>query len=291
MFTSVVDDRAYLAFPLPDDRLEVVAVDAGTGKQAWRSTTVGGHDSGGPVSGPCRGRCGPRRRGRRQHPPGRWSCSTAAAAGNAGSAVHGDDAVYFTDETPVLVDRAGSRLVGLRLSNGRQEWTQANPRDQYGDTRTMVRPVGTEQAAGGPALFDGTPRDPWPARATGWCRWVPTGRSGCSTWTAGRCCATATGVADLDDLVVAHEDRLTWRRTRDTSCSRTTWARFAEPMVLHSAGQQRRVRPGWWPAVSTGPACWRCRTATPTAPRWWRPPRARAASVGGAGRDGPGAGG
>ncbi len=39
MWTAVLDDRAYLAFPLPDDRLEVVAVDAGDGHQLWRKQT------------------------------------------------------------------------------------------------------------------------------------------------------------------------------------------------------------------------------------------------------------
>ncbi|MEW1590044.1 Hsp70 family protein, partial [Micromonospora vinacea] len=39
MWTAVLDDRAYLAFPLPDDRLEVVAVDAGDGREVWRKQT------------------------------------------------------------------------------------------------------------------------------------------------------------------------------------------------------------------------------------------------------------
>ncbi|MEK8105672.1 Hsp70 family protein [Micromonospora sp. M12] len=39
MWTAVLDDRAYLAFPLPDDRLEVVAVDAASGDELWRKPT------------------------------------------------------------------------------------------------------------------------------------------------------------------------------------------------------------------------------------------------------------
>ncbi|RZU77686.1 hypothetical protein EV384_6425 [Micromonospora kangleipakensis] len=36
MFTAMLGDRAYLAYRRDDDRLEVVAADAGSGKQLWR---------------------------------------------------------------------------------------------------------------------------------------------------------------------------------------------------------------------------------------------------------------
>lgn len=40
MFTAVLGQRAYLGYPLGDGRLEVVAVDAGTGAVKWRKQTA-----------------------------------------------------------------------------------------------------------------------------------------------------------------------------------------------------------------------------------------------------------
>ncbi|MFC5924398.1 Hsp70 family protein [Micromonospora vulcania] len=207
-FTAVLGDRAYLGYPLPDDRLEVVAVDSGTGDELWRKQTGVTADSWtGLVAVPgavavladAPGDSTPR--------------ALAVLDGQSGTqrwnrAIHGDDDVYFADDTAVLVDRTAGRLVGLKLSNGNEAWNKSNPRDQYGGSRTVVRPVGSAEAAGGPAFLDGTPRDPWAAKGR---RLVQVGAD-----RSVRLIDMASGdlvrqwgnVADLDDLVVAHEDRL-----------------------------------------------------------------------------------
>ncbi|WP_433112070.1 Hsp70 family protein [Micromonospora sp. CA-246542] len=208
MWTAVLDDRAYLGYPLPDDRLEVVAVDTSTGDELWRRQTgVTADDWAGLVAVPgavavladAPGDSTPR--------------ELAVLDGRSGAqrwhrAVRGDDDVYFSDDTAVLVDRAAGRLVGLKLGDGTAEWSKPNPRDQYGGARTVVRPVGTDEAAGGPAYLDGAARDPWTGKGR---RLVQIGADRSARlldMSSGSVLREWGNVADLDDLVVAHEDRL-----------------------------------------------------------------------------------
>ncbi|MEU1591241.1 PQQ-binding-like beta-propeller repeat protein, partial [Micromonospora sp. NPDC005710] len=208
MWTAVLDDRAYLAFPLPDDRLEVVAVDAGDGREVWREQTdVQADDWTAIIAVPgavavladAPGDSTPR--------------PLAVLDGRTGEqrwqrVLRGDDDVYFADDTAVLVDRAADELVGLRLTDGSAKWTQPNPRGEFTGGRTVVRPVGTDAAAGGPAFLDGTPRDPWTSKGR---RLVQVGADRSVRvldMASGAVLRQWGSVADLDDLVVAHEDRL-----------------------------------------------------------------------------------
>ncbi|MEU4397604.1 Hsp70 family protein [Micromonospora orduensis] len=237
MWTAVLGDRAYLGYPLPDDRLEVVAVDAGTGDELWRrATDVTADDwealialpgavavlADAPGDGTPRplavldGRSGAQR----------WQRS-----------VHGDDDVFFADDTAVLVDRAAGRLVGLRLRDGHETWTKPSPADQYGGVRTVVRPVGTDEAAGGPAFLDGTPRDPWAGKGR---RLVQVGADRSVRlldMASGAVLRQWGSVADLDDLVVAHEDRL-YVAANDTGYQLLSYdlGSDAEPVVLFRSG-------------------------------------------------------
>ncbi|MGW4502993.1 outer membrane protein assembly factor BamB family protein, partial [Micromonospora sp. NPDC004336] len=161
MFTAVLGDRAYLAHPLDDGRLEVTAVDAGTGAEQWRKRTGTSAE----------------RWDRIVALPGAVAVFADAVGddtprdlvlldGASGEQrwrrpVRGDDDVLFGEGVAVLVDRAGKRLVGLRLGDGGEVWARDSPRDEYGGARTSVHPVTTEEALGGPAFVDGSPRDPW----------------------------------------------------------------------------------------------------------------------------------
>ncbi|MEU8373869.1 Hsp70 family protein [Micromonospora sp. NPDC048894] len=242
MFTTVLDDRAYLAYQLSDDRLTVVAVDAGTGKQAWRSTISAGSQ---------------RWAGLRAVPGAVLAVADAAGdstprdvvvldAGDGGERwrlpVHGDDAVHVTRETLVWVDRAGSRLVGLRLRDGRQGWAQDNPRSEYGDTRSTVLPVGTEQAEVGPAGFDGVSRAPWLGDTD---RLVQVGADRSVRvldMDSGEVLRRRDGVADVSDRMVAYGDRFyVVEEDQGYKLLGYDLGSFAEPTVLYSAGQQRRV--------------------------------------------------
>lgn len=237
MWTAVLGDRAYLAYPLPDRRLEVAAVDTRTGDELWRKATdVRADDwerlvaipgavavvADAPGDSTLRplavldGRTGTQRW---QHP------------------IRGDDDVYFAADTAVLVDRGAAQLVGLRLSDGGTEWTQPNPRDQYDGRRTVVRPVGSDEASAGPAFLDGTPRDPWASKGR---RLVQVGADRSVRlldMASGTVLRQWGNVADLDDLVVAHEDRL-YVAANEGGYQLLAYdlGSDAEPVVLHRSG-------------------------------------------------------
>ncbi|TNH26024.1 Hsp70 family protein [Micromonospora orduensis] len=237
MWTAVLGDRAYLGYPLPDDRLEVVAVDAGTGDELWRrATDVTADDWRALIALPgavavladAPGDSTPR--------------PLAVLDGRSGAqrwqrSVRGDDDVFFADDTAVLVDRAAGRLVGLRLRDGDETWNKPSPTDQYGGVRTVVRPVGTDEAAGGPAFLDGAPRDPWTGKGR---RLVQVGADRSVRlldMASGAVLRQWGSVADLDDLVVAHEDRL-YVAANDTGYQLLSYdlGSDAEPVVLFRSG-------------------------------------------------------
>ncbi|OWU99618.1 heat-shock protein Hsp70 [Micromonospora wenchangensis] len=239
MFTAVLGDRAYLAYQLSDGRLTVVAVDAGTGKEAWRNTVAAGSE---------------RWKGIRAVPGAVLAVADEAGDStprdvvvlDAGSGrerwrlpVHGDDAVHVTKTTLVRVDRAGSRLVGLRLRDGRQEWSLDNPRSEYDDTRTTVLPVGTGQGAVGPTGFDDAPGSGDTDRLVQ----VGADRSvRLVDMDSGEVLRRRDGVADVSDRMVAHGDRLyVVAEDRGYKLLGYDLGSFAEPTVLYSAGEQRRV--------------------------------------------------
>ncbi|MCG5468120.1 Hsp70 family protein [Micromonospora sp. LAH09] len=237
MWTAVLGDRAYLGFALPDDRLEVVAVDAGTGDELWREQTDARADGweaiiavpgAVAVLGDAPGDSTLR-------PLAVLDARTGAQRWQR--AVRGDDDVFFADDTAVLVDRTAAQLVGLRLSNGTQKWTEATPRDQYDGSRTVVRPVGSAQAAGGPAFLDGTARNSWTGKGR---RLIQIGADRSVRlldMASGTVLRRWGSVADLDDLVVAHEDRL-YVAGNDGGYQLLSYdlGSDAAPVVLHRAG-------------------------------------------------------
>ncbi|KOX04756.1 Hsp70 family protein [Micromonospora profundi] len=207
MWTAVLDDRAYLGYPLPDNRLEVVAVDAGTGDQLWRKPTNLTADRWtGLVAVP--GAVAVLADGSGSTPGAVAVLDGSSGAQRWQRSIRGDDDVHLSGDIAVLVDRTAGQLVGLRMGDGTEKWNTPSPRDQSGGFRTAVRPVGSDKAASGPAFLDGTPRDPWAGKGR---RLVQIGAD-----RSARLLDVATGavlrewgnVADLDDLVVAHEDRL-----------------------------------------------------------------------------------
>ncbi|WP_433533879.1 Hsp70 family protein [Micromonospora sp. CA-249363] len=208
MWTAVLGDRAYLGYPLSDDRLEVVAVDTGTGDELWRRQTgVTADDWTGLVAVP--GAVAVLADAPGDSTPRELAVLDArSGAQRWHRAVRGDDDVYFSDDTAVLVDRAAGRLVGLKLGDGTDKWSRPNPRDQYGEVRTVVLPVGTDAAAGGPAFLGGAARDPWTGKGRRLVQIEADRSARLLDMSSGSVLREWGNVADLDDLVVAHEDRL-----------------------------------------------------------------------------------
>ncbi|SCG14659.1 PQQ-like domain-containing protein [Micromonospora echinofusca] len=241
MFTAVLGDRAYLGYPLDDGRLEVVALDAGTGAVKWRRQTAATSE----------------RWERIVALPGAVAVVADAIGddtprdlvlldGASGDQrwrrpILGDDDVLFGDGVAVQVDRTGKRLVGLRLRDGGEIWAQPSPRDEYDNTRTAVHPVTTDKALAGPAFLDGSPRDPWRGDVS---RIVQVGADRSVRLIemgSGRVVSTRAGVADHDDLVVAHEDRLYVARD-DAGYQLLAYdlTSDAQPKVLYTAEDDRR---------------------------------------------------
>lgn len=241
MFTAVLGDRAYLGYPLDDGRLEVVALDAGTGAVKWRRQTAATSE----------------RWERIVALPGAVAVVADAIGddtprdlvlldGASGEQrwrrpILGDDDVLFGDGVAVQVDRTGKRLVGLRLRDGGEIWAQPSPRDEYDNTRTAVHPVTTDKALAGPAFLDGSPRDPWRGDVS---RIVQVGADRSVRLIemgSGRVVSTRAGVADHDDLVVAHEDRLYVARD-DAGYQLLAYdlTSDAQPKVLYTAEDDRR---------------------------------------------------
>ena len=102
----VLDDRAYLAYPLPDDRLKVVAVDAGNGRSCGGSRPTCGPTQGGDLAVP--GAVAVLADAPGDSTPRRWPSSTLYRRATLAARLRGDDAVYFADDTAVLVDRAAA---------------------------------------------------------------------------------------------------------------------------------------------------------------------------------------
>ncbi|MEU7996237.1 hsp70 family protein [Micromonospora sp. NPDC049060] len=241
MFTAVLGQRAYLGYPLGDGRLELVAVDAGTGAVKWRKQTAVSSDRWkGIVALPgavavfadAIGDDTPRDLVLLDGASGdqRWRRS-----------ILGNDDVIFGDGVAVQVDRAGKRLVGLRLGDGGEVWSQPSPRDEYDNTRTSVHPVTTDKALGGPAFLDGSPRDPWRGEVN---RIVQVGADRSVRLVdmgSGQVVRTRAGVADHDDLVVAHEDRLYVARD-DAGYQLLAYdlTSDAQPKVLYTAEDDKR---------------------------------------------------
>ncbi|SBT46202.1 Hsp70 family protein [Micromonospora auratinigra] len=243
MFTATLADRAYLAYPLPDDRLQVVAVDTATGKPIWREPTpvaaerwagIRALPDGVAVLADASGDSTPRPLvvldggdGKR-----RWDLS-----------VHGDDAFYLGTGTLAWLDRSGNRLVGLRLDDGHQQWAHDNPRNEYGDARTRVLPVDTGEALDGSAYLDGSPRTPWAGRAD---RLVQVGadRSVRVIELAGGEVRSRPNVADVDDPLAARDDRLyVVEENQGYRLLAYDLAELGNPKVLHSsADEQTRAK-------------------------------------------------
>ncbi|MDG4799133.1 Hsp70 family protein [Micromonospora sp. WMMD980] len=208
MFTETLGDRAYLAWSLPDDRLMVRAVEAATGRTLWEGRT---------------GVSAERWAGIRALPGGVAVLADASGSdtprplvvldGDSGTqrwdtTIAGDDEIFLGAGTLVRLDRAGNRLVGLRLADGRERWRRDNPRSEYGDARTVVVPVGTGEALDGPAYPDGSPRAPWSGEAD---RLVQVGADRSVrvlAMASGKVLRSRGNVVDLDDPVAARDDRL-----------------------------------------------------------------------------------
>ncbi|MEU8262303.1 Hsp70 family protein [Micromonospora sp. NPDC048999] len=205
MFTAIGGDRAYLAYRRDDRRLAVIAVDATTRRELWRGESADPADRWrGIVALP--GAVALLADGSGSD-PGRLEVLDATSGKPQWQyPVRNDDEIFAGAEVVVLADRTGKRLVGFDLRDGKQRWSRLDPTDEYGNSRTSVYAVTTEEDLAGPGLVDGAPRDPAPVRRL---VQVSADRSvRVIDVSTGKVLGHQTNVARPTDLVAAHEDRL-----------------------------------------------------------------------------------
>ncbi|WP_434741362.1 Hsp70 family protein [Micromonospora sp. SH-82] len=239
MLTAVLGDRSYLAYTLPDSRLRVVAVDAGTGDQVWdRETATTARwnriEATSGVVAVFADTTDPRtvlvldaRTGEQ-----RWERS-----------LQREDEVLLGSDRAVLVDRSADRLVGLDLRDGSEVWTRDSPRTSSGGTRTRVYPVVTADESNGPASADGRPAALWSGDER---RLVQVGADRSVRVVDvrdGSVVRDRPNVARPDDTVVVTGDRM--YVAADGNGYRLEaydLGKLGEPVILYSAGENRRPR-------------------------------------------------
>ncbi|WP_130339224.1 hypothetical protein [Micromonospora kangleipakensis] len=157
--------------------------------------------------------------------------------------MHGDDELFFGTDVLVLADRAGHRLVGLRVSDGTEKRSRADPRDQYGNSRNSIHLVTREEGLAGPGFAGGGARDPWRGEVRRIVQVASDRSVRLMELGTGAVVRRRTNVAEPDDLVVTHEDRL-YVANDDGGYQLLAYdlGSSAEPTVLHRA-QDDRHRP------------------------------------------------
>ena len=236
--TAVLGDRAYMAVERSDNRRDVVAAETGTAKQLWSVTTDTTSDrwlrlAAVPnallVFADAIGATTPRELAVLDPADGAklWSMN-----------LFGEDDVRIFEDVLVVVDRTANRLVGRDLRSGRERWTQATPKGPY-DFDTAVYTVTTDEDLSGPGLFAGGPqaqvRDDDQRIVQ-----ISADRSArVIDATNGKVLRSRTNVAEPDDVVLAHEDRL-YAADGGYQLAAYDLASMGEPRNLYRAADDRR---------------------------------------------------
>ncbi|MEV0393111.1 Hsp70 family protein [Polymorphospora rubra] len=207
LFTRVVGDRAYAAYQLEDNRLEIVAVDITTANVVWRKQTAETSDRWAGISA---------------LPDGVIAYADQVSVSEPRAMVvydddgdklwthqvRGDDWVHVFDGAAVVIDRTGNRVVGLDRRTGTQKWSHNNPSDQYGNAATAVYPVSTAKDISGPVTVTGDALAPDLGDDQ---RIVQIGADRSVRLIdvkSGKIIRSRPNVADPDDTVLAYEGRL-----------------------------------------------------------------------------------
>ncbi|RKR88924.1 putative pyrroloquinoline-quinone binding quinoprotein [Micromonospora pisi] len=237
-YTALVGDRAYLAYEREDKRLEVIAAKASTGTRAWQVKSDGTAErwagiaavpNGLVLLADATGRADPRELSVLDPANGKrlW-----------GRDVHGDDSVLYFERTLVLVDRTAQQLVGLDLRTGKRRWGEPIPSGPAGNSPTSVHPVTVPEDLGVAAGTDGRRlsyggKDPRIVQ-------IDVNRSArVIDADSGEVLKSAKGVADPDDMVVAHDGRLyVAPKEGGYRVAAYDLARMGEPTILYTGDDQ-----------------------------------------------------
>ena len=149
---------------------------------------------------------------------------------------NGDD-VLFAGGTAVIADRKGKQLVGLRISDGTQRWSLADPKSTYGGDTNVVA-VTTPKDLDGRATVFGRPFEPDFGDDP---RVVQIGADKSARVIdadSGKILTSRQNVADPSDEVVAHNGRLIVLQPDDQRIVSYDLKQMGEPRVLYTTQAQ-----------------------------------------------------
>ncbi|MEV6495049.1 PQQ-binding-like beta-propeller repeat protein, partial [Actinoplanes sp. NPDC051633] len=157
MQARVNGDRAYFATENQDKTLGVVAADTSTGKRIWGNTKAGAAENGWEqiVTTPDAFVAYSKQN---SDPYNRRMVVLDADDGNVRwqRDVAQNDRVLVFDDVAVWVDDAGSRLVGLRMSDGSEKWNLPDVKNGTGSGTGLIW-ASTPADVSGPAQMNGRP--------------------------------------------------------------------------------------------------------------------------------------
>jgi outer membrane protein assembly factor BamB len=241
---TIIDDRAYFASSdAATKRIGVIAQDLDADKPAWQSTEAGTAT--------------------------RWKSMTALPGGLAlftdteletGTDTENGkrrmaylgasdgklrwertldtyDVVQFAGQTAVISDRERNQLVGVRLSDGAESWTLADPEGPSSSVPAVI-PVTTPADLGGPALRTGRPLHP---DLTDDPRLVVIGGDRSVQVLdadTGKVLTSRQNVAEINDAVVAHNGRLLVLQADNQQIASYDLEKLGEPRALYTAQQK-----------------------------------------------------
>ncbi|GIM93518.1 Hsp70 family protein [Paractinoplanes toevensis] len=144
-----------------------------------------------------------------------------------------EDEVFFAGDSAVIADRAGKRLIGVKLTDGSQRWSQADPVSTL-TTDTKVLTVTTPKDLGGPATVFGRPYEPDLADDP---RIVQIGADKSARVidaNTGKILTSRQNVAEPKDEVVAHNGRLIVLQPDDQRILSYRLDKLGEPKVVYT---------------------------------------------------------
>ncbi|WP_438872231.1 Hsp70 family protein [Paractinoplanes rishiriensis] len=148
-----------------------------------------------------------------------------------------DDVVHFAGGNAVIADRAGKRLLGLRLADGVQRWAQPDPASTL-SLDTNVVAVTTPKDLAGPATVFGRPYEPDLADDPRVVQIAADRSARVIHADTGKVLTTRQNVAGPQDEVVAHHGRLVVLQPEDQRVVAYQLEGFGEPSVLYTPQAQ-----------------------------------------------------
>ena len=233
---EVIGDRVYFASSDSETgAVGVVAIEAGAEKPTWTSTAAGTAATWESMvatpSGVVLFSAADSTTGKRE------MAVLGADHGNRiwHRSIGSEDEVLLAGNIAVLVDRTEHRLLGLRLSDGGTGWEQADPKTDLGTSTTVVAAT-TPADLAGPATAAGRPLQPDLGDDPRIVQISADRSARVLDGTTGVILKSRRSVADTNDEVIAHNDRLFVRESENAQrIVSYQLDKLGEPQFLYTA--------------------------------------------------------